>query len=114
MTDLNYDPDFPYVTRSTFTGYTSARFNKREAAEGWIGVDGTLEIIDTTPKPKIPEDAEFIFIDDADQSVFARREGIVDGEMIWLIPGDFITEAELIEDFIGDAEVTVLVRKEES
>lgn len=112
MTDYGHDPELPFAYVSPTQVY--ARFTIREDAEIWRERLGVGEVIDTTPKPKIPEDAEFIFIDDYDQSVFARREGIVDGEMLWLTFGDFITEEELIEDFIGDAEVTVLVRKDES
>lgn len=110
--DIKYDPELPYVVLD-FGGHVIVRFADKHIAEFFAKNHVNYKtVIDTTPKPKIPEDAEFIFVEDADQSVFARREGLVDGEMLWLVPGDFITESELIEDFIGDSEITVLVRKE--
>ena len=117
MTELKYDPELPFVVRIRFSEELLGRFQVIEDATQfsetlWVGYD--TEVIDTTPKPKIPDDAEFIFVEDGDQSVFARREGIIAGEMHWLLPGAYVSEAALIEDFIGDAEVTVLVRKEDS
>lgn len=110
MTEIKYDPELPFVVEWQ-PGSVWARFHQASDALEYVEREGGT-FVDTTPKPKIPEDAEFIFVEDGDQSVFARREGIIDGEMHWLIPGAFIVETELIEDFIGDAEVTVLVRKD--
>jgi hypothetical protein len=113
--DIKYDPELPYAVILIGSGELNSRFKYFNEAKTHLGTATWLEIVDTTPKPKIPEDAEFIFVEDAEQSVFAHREGPVDGKMLWLVPPcDFITESELIEDFIGDSEVTVLVRKEET
>lgn len=115
MTDLKYDPELPIWVSYSSGDRPIARFRHMVDANRYRDLlmsEGV--VIDTTPKPKIPEDAEFIFVENNDQSVFARREGIINGEMHWLIPGGYIMEAELVEDFIGDSEVTVLVRKEES
>lgn len=111
MTEYAYDPAFPFVV--TWGEFGAARFSLRENADEYAE-QSVGKVIDTTPRPKIPEDAEFIFVADSDQSVFARREGFIDGEMIWLIPGDYVTETQLIEEFIGDSDVTVLVPKEEA
>lgn len=56
-TDHEYDPDLPYVVASP-TRLVIARFR-------WLGLaeefsDGVDRIIDTTPKPRVPEDAKFI------------------------------------------------------
>lgn len=111
-TEYAYDPDFPYVVKGGF-GYPYARFNQLAfAVQAAAELD--TQVIDTTPKPKIPEDAEFIYVADGDQSLFAKRAGVMDGAMMWLLPGDYITEAQLIDDYIGDSEVTVLVPKETS
>lgn len=111
MIELEYYKEVPYVVM--WGDFIAARFSVLDNAERYAE-QSVGRVIDTTPKPKIPEDAEFIFVKDSDQSVFARREGVIDGEMMWLIPGDYVTEEQLIEDYIGDAEVTVLVRKEAS
>lgn len=57
MTTHKYDPDLPYVVASP-TRQVIARFR-------WLGLaeefsDGVDRIIDTTPKPRIPEDAKYI------------------------------------------------------
>lgn len=111
-TDYEYDPDFPYVTRSGVTGYVSGRFPTRENAEKWTDGDEWVEIIDTTPKPKIPEDARFVHWFVRGGNFIATREGF-NPLKPWELEGVYYTEESLLKE-IGDAEVTVLVRKEES
>lgn len=123
MTDeVKYDPELPYAlvrTQGESDRYPLGVVARTRTLEDVMELSNHyqkayFEVVDTTPKPKIPEDANYIFVEDGDQSVFARREGIVNGEMHWLIPGGFIMEAELIEDYIGSQEVIVLVPKEDA
>lgn len=112
-TEYAYDPELPFVVEIQ-GNVLCARFKYEVAAVDYILNGGQGTVIDTTPKPKIPADAEFVFVEDGDQSVFAKREGVIDGEMMWLTDADYITEKQLLEDYICDAQVTVLVPKETS
>ena len=56
MTDYEYDEKLPYVVTDA-EGEVLARFRYREVAEYCMGESF---VIDTTPKPRVPEDAQFI------------------------------------------------------
>lgn len=60
-TDYEYDPDLPYVVVGVVTGMLSARFRSGVDAEEYALGHDYLEVIDTTPKPRVPDDAEWIF-----------------------------------------------------
>lgn len=117
MTEIKYDPEFPYVV--LFGDYVAAKFpadrnGKANAKHYASGAAGTF--VDTTPKPKIPEDAEFIIWDDPydnGEERIARRYGHP-ANKVWRVGVDTLDELDLLNDWIGDAEVTVLVRKEDS
>lgn len=59
MTDYPYDPDLPYVV-VTEGNELEARFRHESEADFYAGSHTSLRVIDTTPKPRIPEDAEHI------------------------------------------------------
>lgn len=117
MTDL-YDERVPFLVRIRFSQEWLGRFQviddaNQFAETAWAGYD--TEVIDTTPKPKIPEDAEFIYCPSwSGSGVYARRIGHVENR-VWETsnPISRVDESELLER-IGDAEVTVLVRKDKS
>lgn len=111
MSELKYDPELLYVARIRFTEEILGRFHDKEDATQsletiWASYDG--EVIDTTPKPKIPEDAQHITWGDEKVAYSRYVDGLWYG---WIHTG--ISEDELL-DWIGNDEVTVLVRKEES
>lgn len=115
MTDYEYDPDFPYVlvnvdyrphTRWAVKGEAD-RFLEKE----W---EGYGRVIDTTPRPKIPDDAEFVYyMSWANSAHYAKRVGHPNNH-VWETsnPTSNVSEEDLLIR-IGDAEVTVLVRKED-
>lgn len=108
MTDLTYDPELPFVVIEG--GQISGRFRMIDDANYWIhDVSGSGELIDTTPKPKIPEDAQHITWGKKKIAYSRHYDGLWYG---WN-HGRGLSEAELLT-WIGDDEVTVLVRKEES
>lgn len=115
MTELTYDPEFPYVV--LFGDWVGAKF----PAEGMgkvnamdYAVEGRGLFIDTTPKPKIPADANYIFVEDNDQSVFAYRIVFPDGSNGWMtVGGGSMNDEELLE-YIGDEPVIVMIEKEDA
>ncbi len=111
MTEYAYDPEFPYIVESRKTGRYVARFADPMKAMHYASDNEGLWVIDTTPRPKIPEDARFIYWTDEDgYPGFAER-----GDDEWLLPdGSLYSTADLLEDVIGDYEITVLVPKEDS
>jgi len=119
MTELKYDPELPFVVliREDHGGdVILARCSSWDYANQ-LAKAGTLfrEVVDTTPKPKIPEDAEFVHWDKEDQSFYAMRYGKTDE---WWVTysrakdDSFYYLSDLLI-LIGDSEVTVLVRKED-
>lgn len=58
MTDYEYDEDLPYVVERE--GDQVARFAEQEAAEHFASQRYLHRVIDTTPKPRVPEDAKFV------------------------------------------------------
>lgn len=111
--DIDYDPELPFAYLDNGNIQLYARFKHRSDAEVFRDRCNFGNIVDTTPKPKIPEDAEFIaWYDPSDngEERIARRYGHP-ANKVWRIGWDTIEESELMS-YIGDAEVTVLVRKE--
>lgn len=59
MSDYPYDPDLPYVVEPALHATVRARFNLRSDAEAFA--EGKIvRVIDTAPKPRVPNDARFI------------------------------------------------------
>lgn len=120
MTDIAYDPELPYAVvqirsddPTNFPLGVIARLRDRDDAINMEDVyaPGYVEVIDTTPKPKIPADAEYI----AWSPTFFRMDMAFRDEgnpsKPWAYDGIRYSEESLLEE-IGDAEVTVLeVRK---
>lgn len=113
MSELTYDPELPFVVIEG--GQISCKFRMIDDANYWISdVSGMGEVIDTTPKPKIPEDAEFVYVELKDGPYYVRKRA--DGSWVDQTSSQF-TSTDHLTRFLngeGDAEVTVLVRKEES
>lgn len=107
MTDYPYDPDLPFVV--TIGGLLFARVKSEsiaaEIAHGHLGF-----VVDTTPTPKIPANAEFIhWTTPSNTQYYAKRLGHPNNK-VWLQDsGRNYDEDDLIE-VIGDAEVVVLKR----
>lgn len=59
MTDYEYIPTLPYVLENTLTGDMMGRATSRLIAKNF-SAGLAIKIIDTTPKPRVPEDAQFI------------------------------------------------------
>lgn len=115
--ELKYDPELPFVAVGMSTREVFARFSNLEGAVAFSD-DGpyVVEVIDTTPKPKIPEGAEYITWSDPydnGEERIAMRYGHP-ANKVWRVGVDTLDELDLLNDWIGDAEVNVLVRKEES
>lgn len=106
MADYPYDPELPFVVACSDKAI--ARFRDKQDARDMVNEfvesENWLKLIDTTPAPKIPADAEFIhWVNGAWFSTAAR-----DGDN-WFYDGfHFSTEEILLE--IGGAEVVVLKR----
>lgn len=109
--ELKHDPELPYVYLGV-DDIVFARFRDEEDAGIFEERVGYGEVVDTTPKPKIPEDAEFIYWENGAGKTVAVRQNYNPNKP-WEIDGVYFGEPELLLS-IGDAEVTVLVRKEES
>ena len=60
MTDYEYDEKLPYVVVGVVTGLLAARFRSGVDAEIYAFGHAYLKVIDTTPKPSVPDDAKFI------------------------------------------------------
>lgn len=113
MSEIKYDPELPFAV--VIEDYPNeyvilGRCSTLQYAEDLLR-KGTIlrKIIDTTPKPKIPEDAEYISWRSYEMIQFAYR--YENGE--WAYAGDYWTLEGILKE-IGDSEVTVLVRKEET
>lgn len=116
MTELKYDPELPFVVGFDKDPQTVvARFGNVHYAMNFARESGGAWIVDTTPKPKIPDDAEFIYyMSWANSAHYAKRVGHPNNH-VWETsnPTSQISEEDLLIR-IGDAEVIVLVRKEDS
>lgn len=117
MTELKYDPEFPYAVVST-ADREAARFADREMAFRFAEKVMVGRVVDTTPKPKIPEDAEFILVETEDvaKDIYQRVEDKhEDAGFYWYRAIDSMAYGhDEMPDMIGDAKVTVLVRKEDA
>lgn len=60
MTDYEYDEKLPYVVAGAVTGMLSARFRSGVDAEHFASQRFRYRVIDTTPKPRVPDDAKYI------------------------------------------------------
>ena len=111
MTDYPYDPDLPFAVVAVGSGLVHARFRFREGAESYAGT-AWADVIDTTPKPRIPEDAEFIYWQtESGTGYYARWD---EAESEWqLHTGARYTLNDLL-DRAGDAEIIVLGRKDDA
>ena len=109
--EIKYDPELPFAFVGT-SGKVVARFSDFEFARRF-GVDCLVgSVVDTNPKPKIPEDAEFVTwqMNGANEvAIFADFNPL----RPWEWAGQYFSEEDLLK-VIGDAEVTVLVRKDET
>lgn len=113
MPDIKHDPELPFAFIST-ANREVARFADREIAARFGKEVMVGSVVDTTPKPKIPEDANYIFVEDSDQSVFAYRIVPPDGSNGWMtVGGGFMNDEELLE-YIGDEPVIVMIEKEDA
>ena len=115
-----YDPELPYAVVRTGLGVTGvdrpgviARFRTRRDARDMEGnfQPGYVELVDTTPKPKIPEDAQYVIWRD-ENGVRWYAEKSDTGSR--LVDDGMVCSPEEFEEVIGDAEVTVLVPREDA
>lgn len=112
MTEIKYDRELPYVLLDSAERLL-ARFQYKADAMILQGLVGG-QIVDTTPKPKIPEDAEFVYVELKDGPYYVRKRE--DGSWVDHTSSQF-TSTDHLTRFLrgeGDAEVTVLVRKEDA
>ena len=98
------------VSGNAWVSGLSGKNNAKDFAERGHG-----KFVDTTPKPKIPEDAEFITWTDPStrDAQVASRYGNPKNRF-WKMRGGLLNEKELLKHWIGDAEVTVLVPRLQS
>lgn len=109
MTDLKHDSELPFAFLDTTGSEIYARFKHRSDAEVFRERCNFGRVVDTTPKPKIPEDSQHITWGKK-QIAYSRY---CDGLWYGWEHGRGISEAELLT-WIGDDEVVVLVPKGES
>lgn len=107
MSKLKYDPELPYTVVSL--GEVRARARYEDEAELFASLYLEGYVIDTTPKPKIPKDAQHITWGKSKVAYSRYYDGLWYG---WN-HGRGLSDQEILK-WIGDAEVTVLVRKEET
>lgn len=111
MTDYPYDPDLPFAVVSTNSEKVYARFRFRGSAENYVEGSTRERVIDTTPRPRIPDDAEFIYWQtEGGTPYYARWVG---AQMVWTLDTgeQYITDGLL--NRIGNAEIIVLDRRKE-
>lgn len=110
MTELKYDPELPFAVIGASSGLLYARFTNKIEATNWVGAKNSLRVVDTTPKPKIPEDAQMIRVGDP---IYGGFFALRDETMGWWVDGEYIdSEEEFFEDWVEDRDITVLVEKE--
>ena len=111
MTDYPYDPDLPFAVVIPGSETVYARFRLRGSAEDYAeDTEGSTwaNVIDTTPKPRIPDDAEFVCWQTSAGMYYAQR---VEAE--WQTDtGGWYTLDELLNE-AGDAEIIVLDRRKD-
>lgn len=115
MPEYPHDPEFPYLVLSV-GGNQVGKFRSKFLAEEYRRVSKTekmWDIVDTTPKPRIPVDAQYLAIKAGKMFAIAIRKElgwrvIGDGQPIWFPDESFAA-------LFKDDEITVLdPRKEES
>lgn len=108
---IAHDPELPFAVVGQNSGRLYARFLHRREAD--LFVDSArqvrnVEVIDTTPKPRIPVDAKYlVFFDREGRPEFAYQEGEALGVNLWKYSGVRYAEDGLLP-IIGDREITVL------
>lgn len=110
--DIDYDPELPFAYLDNGNIQLYARFKHRSDAEVFRDRCNFGNIVDTTPKPKIPDGAEFItwLMNGANEvAIYVNFNPLKP----WEWAGMYYSEENLLVE-IGDAEVTVLVRKDET
>lgn len=108
--ELKHDPEFPFVVTNIGGVIIGRAINEFVANQLHKAMDKYGQVIDTTPKPKIPEDAEFIHYIKSGYDFYVRQ--LEDGT--WKSDGGSLYSYSEILELVEDvAEVTVLVRKEE-
>lgn len=113
MSEFTYDPEFPWVVTNIQGSIISRAVNEFVANQLHKAMDFYGQVLDTTPKPKIPEDAEFVYVELKDGPYYVRKRA--DGSWVDQTSSRF-TSTDHLTRFLkgeGDAEVTVLVRKED-
>lgn len=114
--DIKYDPEFPFALVS-IDGKVRARFAEYESASRYEREIVMGAVVDTTPKPKIPEDAEFVTWDNGSYLPQIAQRDSGPANLGWRYGAEEDYKwysSETLSREIGDAEVTVLVRKEET
>ena len=107
-TEYEYDENLPYVVESVVRDEERliARFAQRVDAEHAVIQAFNARVIDTTPKPRIPDDARYITWTHSEEGLICAAARGVDG---WHYDGDYnFTSDELIANYIGDEAITVL------
>jgi hypothetical protein len=116
MTQLTHDPEVPFVFRHSTGDAPLAKFRRKVDADAFAENYGYGHVTDTTPKPPIPDNAEFVYwVNDAGQeryrTRFARRYGHP-GNNVWQTDaGANITQEQLLINIDGS---TIHVLREES
>lgn len=108
MTELKYDPELPFAYLDDQGVQLFARFKHRFDAEAFRERCNFGTVVDTTPKPKIPEDAEVIYYYTSGYDFYARQ--LENGD--WKTDGGVLYSYSEILEVVEVAEVTVLVRKD--
>ena len=115
MTDIQHDYEFPFIARGVHSQRIWAKFTNRGNAEQYVRLVSShlalnYEVIDTTPKPKIPADAEYImYLSNRFQTPrYAKRVGHP-ANKVWELsyPISQLSEEALLE-LIGEQDVIVL------
>lgn len=120
--EIPYDEDLPFAVwrikgdpiNSAFpAGVVEVRFRMAFEAKAYVDEygPGWVEMVDTTPKPRIPEDTEFIAWRRGGGTNVAVLENFNPNKP-WDWWGQYFSEEELLTE-IGDSEIIVLDRREE-
>lgn len=108
MTDYEYDEDLPFVVVAH--GVAQARFRTAGDAWGFLGglhISGS--VIDTTPKPRVPDDAKFItWLPNGSSRWYAERRN---GD--WSVDGATYDTLEDLPGVTPDTVFTVLDARDE-
>lgn len=107
---FTHDPDFPFLLVHKTAGVL-AKFKTEQFAidrsEG-IAFADRYSVVDTTPKPRIPVDAQFITWARYQMKHFAYRY-----RDLWVYNDKALYEEALLQDWVGDSKVIVLDPRQE-